>query len=344
MLDFLKDMSPAEAVRITELLQKSGSSNADEALIAQKAVAAALVAPLRQGILTGDIIGPIFNPEPIMPGARTDYPVDFFRPDNAGEFVAYTMPNHGAIPQKHVEGDYVSVPTFPIGSSIDFLLRYARDARWNIVARAMEVLEAGFVKKMNNDGWHTILAAAHARGIIVSDSNAAAGQLTKELISLLKTVMRRNAGGNSTSVNRGRLTHLYVSPEAVEDMRNWGIDQVDEITRREIYVANDGTFQNVFGVQIVDLDELGDNQEYQTYYETVTALGDTNSGMASATDVEIVVGLDLSKKDSFVMPVVQEVEIFEDPKLHREQRQGYYGWGEAGYGVLNGTRALLGSL
>jgi len=37
----------------------------------------------------------------------------------------------------------------------------------------------------------------------------------------MKTVMRRNGGGNSTSANRGQLTDLYVSPEAVEDIRNW---------------------------------------------------------------------------------------------------------------------------
>ena len=49
------------------------------------------------------------------------------------------------------------VPTYDIGASIDYLLKYARDARWDVVGRAMEVLEGSFVKKMNDDGWHTFL-------------------------------------------------------------------------------------------------------------------------------------------------------------------------------------------
>jgi hypothetical protein len=82
-------------------------------------------------------------------------------------------------------------------------------------ARATQVLEAGFVKKMNDDAWHTLLAAGVDRNILVYDADAAAGQFSKRLVSLLKVVMRRNAGGNSASVKRGQLTDLYVSPEGV---------------------------------------------------------------------------------------------------------------------------------
>jgi hypothetical protein len=140
-----------------------------------------------------------------------------------------------------VEGDYVMIPTFEIASSIDWTLRYARDARWDIVSRALQVLQSSFVKKTNDDAWHTLLAAGVDRNILVYDADAAAGQFTKRLVSLLKTVMRRNGGGNSSSINRGKLTDLYVSPEAIEDIRNWGVDQVDDITRREIYNAEDGS-------------------------------------------------------------------------------------------------------
>ena len=80
--------------------------------------------------------------------------------------------------------------------------------------------------------------------------------------------MRRNSGGNSASVGRGRLTDIYVSPEALEDVRNWGLDQVDEVTRREIYAAPEGgaPITRIFGVNMHDLDELGEGQEYQTFF------------------------------------------------------------------------------
>jgi hypothetical protein len=62
------------------------------------------------------------------------------------------------------------------------------------------------------------------------------------------------------------------------------------------------------------------------------------------TDVEVVVGLDLRKRDSFVMPVREEVQIFEDNTLHRQKRAGFYGWAEQGFAVLDNRRVLLGSL
>ena len=322
---------------LTDLLVRSGSLNKEEALAANAEFAKALELPLRRGILNGDILDGIFEPITLSQSATPEFPLDFLAPGTEKDFVAYTIPNHGYIPERHVEGDYVMVPTYDIGASIDYLLKYARDARWDVVGRAMEVLEAQFVKKMNDDGWHTLLAAGVDRNIVVFDSDAAAGQFTKRLVSLMKTVMRRNGGGNSTSNNRGRLTDLYVSPEAMEDIRNWGVDQVDEVTRREIYTAADGSINRVFGVNLHDLDELGESQEYQLFY-TSQLSGSLGS------DVELVVGLDLSKRDSFIMPIREQVQIFEDDTLHRQKRAGFYGWAEQGFAVLDNRRVLLGSL
>ena len=324
---------------LTDLLVRSGSANKVEATVANAEFAKALELPLRQGVLNGDILDGIFEQIVLAQSATPEFPLDFLAPGTEKDFVAYTIPNHGYIPQRHVEGDYVMVPTYDIGASIDYLLKYARDARWDVVGRAMEVLEAQFVKKMNDDGWHTILAAGTDRTIIVGDSDADPGQFTKRLVSIMKTTMRRNGGGNSASNNRGMLTDLYVSPEAMEDIRNWGVDQVDEITRREIYTAADGSINRIFSVNLHDLDELGDGQEYQLFFENV--LGGSGS---MGDDVEIVVGLDLRTRDSFIMPVRQEVQIFEDDTLHRQKRAGFYGWAEQGFAVLDNRRVLLGSL
>jgi hypothetical protein len=323
---------------LTDLLVKSGSVNKEEAIAANHEFAKALELPLRKGVLNGDILDDIFEPIQLAQSATPEFPLDFVAPGTEKDFVAYTIPNHGYIPQRHVEGDYVMVPTYDIGASIDYLLKYARDARWDVVGRAMEVLEAQFVKKFNDDGWHTILAAAVDRNIIVYDNDAVQGQFTKRLVSLMKTVMRRNGGGNSASQNRGMLTDLYVSPEAMEDIRNWGLDQVDEITRREIYVAADGTLNRVFGINLHDRDELGVGQQYQTFY--TSTLG---AALPSGKE-EVVVGLDLRRRDAFIMPIRQEVQIFEDDTLHRQKRAGFYGWAEQGFAVLDNRRVLLGAI
>jgi hypothetical protein len=268
--------------------------------------------------------------------------LDFIAPGTERDYVAYTVPAQGRIPERHVEGDFVMVPTYEVGSSIDFAMKYARDARWDIVGRAMQVLEASFTRKMNDDGWRTLLYAGYGRNLTVYDDAATAGLFTKRLIALMKTVMRRNAGGNSTSVNRGQLTDVYVSPEAMEDIRSWDLSQVDDFTRREIYLAGTGNEEfgqtSLFGVRLHDLDELGVGQEYQNY--AVNTLGVTLPG----SKTELVVGLDLSKGDSFVMPWRQEIEVFEDPTFHRQRRVGFYGFGEYGFSVLDSRRVLLGAL
>ena len=329
---------------LTNLLVKSGSAHKEEALAANHEFAKALELPLRQGILSGNILDNIFEPISLAQSATPEFPLDFLAPGTEKDFVAYTIPNHGYIPQKHVEGDYVMVPTYDIGASIDYLLKYARDARWDVVGRAMEVLEAQFVKKMNDDGWHTLLAAGFDRNIVVYDSDANPGLFSKRLVSLMKTVMRRNGGGNSASNNRGMLTDLYVSPEAMEDIRNWGLDQIDEVTRREIYTAADGTVNRVFSVNLHDRDELGEGQQYQLFYSNVLGGSLPENYSGSDDKVELVVGLDLRKRDSFIMPVRQEVQIFEDDTLHRQKRAGFYGWAEQGFAVLDNRRVILGAL
>ena len=323
-----------------ELLKRSGSSDKTEALAAQRELAVALEMPLRQGVLIGENLNNIFQPIQMEPGTSTEFPLDLLAPGEEDEFVAYTNPGHGRIPERAVEGDYVMVPTYTVASSIDWLLRYAREARWDVVGRALQVLEASFVKKMNDDGWHTVLSAGVDRNILVYDADASAGQFTKRLVSLLKTVMRRNGGGNTGSINRARLTDMFLSPEALEDIRNWGIDQIDEVTRREIHTSADegGAITRIFGVNLHDMDELGEGQEYQTFFSE--QLG---GAYGPSSDVELVVGVDLQKDDSFIMPMKQEVQIFEDDSLHRHQRAGYYGWAELGFAVLDNRRVLLAS-
>ena len=323
---------------LRRLIKDTGSSNREVAQAATMELGKALELPLRKGVLSGDITDGIFETVVLEAGAVPEFPLDFVAPGTEDQYVAYTSTHHGYIPQKHVEGDYVTMPTYPVTAAIDWARRYARNARWDLVSRTFDVMKGMFTKKINDDAWQTIIAAGFDRSIIVSDTDANAGMFSKRLVSLMKTVMRRNGGGNSTSVNRGQLTDLYISPEAMEDIRNWNVDQIDEMTRREIFVAEDGTFNRIFGVNIRDLDEFGEGQEYQTFY------GTTLGGSMPSGDVEVVIGLDLANRDAFYMPVAQEIEIYDDPALHRERKAGLYGETELGIGVLTGTRVLLGSL
>jgi len=318
------------------LLRATASDNMDEAIAAQRALAAALTEPLRQGIFDEDNLGGIYERMVLAPGAQANFQLDFVKPGEEDiNFTAVTLPKQGRIPERHVEGDELWVPTFRISNSIDWSLRYARDARFDIVKRALDVYRMGFTRKINEDGWHTLLAAADARGLVVNDPVAQNGQFTKELISKMLTAMTRNAGGNGQA---GKLTDVYLSMEAVEDIRAWDITEVDMFTRKEI-LQNAGTnLLNIYGVTLHPMTEYGVGQEYQLY---LTGILGRAVGAVDPGDAEFAVGLDLSTNDSFVQPIRQELQTFEDPALHRQQRAGFYGWLEHGYAVLDNRRLLL---
>lgn len=302
---------------------------------------AALTTPLKQGVMPGDNVSGIFAEEEFGPGVAPEYPLDFLTPGSEKNFVAYTIPNTGALPERHVEGSYLMVPTFEIGTSIDWSRKYARDARWPIVGRAMGVAQSALQRKKNNDGWHTILSAIVDRGLAVYDDAATAGLFTKRLVSLGKTVMRRNSGGNSTSVNQGKLTHIAISPEGLEDIRSWDLTQVDDVTRRQIFLAGEGemSLTKIFGVTLMDLDELGVGQEYQKYFTNTLA---TSIG---GSKLELAVGLDLSSNDSFVRPYRlqpggQRIEMQPRVTLIEQNREGYFWREENGWSVLDNRRVI----
>jgi hypothetical protein len=318
------------------LLRATASDNMDEAHAAQRALAAALSEPLRQGIFDEDNLGGIFQRMVLAPGAQANFQLDFVKPGEEDiNFTAVTLPKQGRIPERHVEGDELWVPTFRITNSIDWSLRYARDARFDIIKRALDVYRMGFTRKINEDGWHTLLAAADSRGLVVNDPVAQNGQFTKELISKMMTAMTRNAGGNGQA---GKLTDVYLSMEAVEDIRAWDVTEVDDVTRRDILQSAGSNLMTLYGVRLHQMTEFGVGQEYQLYLTSVLGRSVT---AVDPGDAEFVVGLDLSTNDSFVQPIRQELQTFEDPALHRDQRAGFYGWLEHGFAVLDNRRLLL---
>lgn len=318
-----KNLSP----EVKAMFARAGSATLPKAevLAAQDFIAKALENPLRKAVISGDILGGLFNPEDYTNGETIEYQLDFIVPGSERDFYAFTVSNRGAIPQRLVEADYVKVPTYRIGNSIDCDFRILRKAKTNTRARLMEVLEGGITKKLNDDGWHTILASAVDRNIRVFDADAAAGQFTKRLIALLKTVMVRNGGGNTASNTQYNVTDVYMSHEANEDIMNWNVDQIDEITRRDIFTSDNGGISRLFGVNLHQLRELGVGQEYQLYYTSDL------SGTMGASDEEIIVGIDQSK-DVMMMPIEEQLQVVVDDRFFREEIASW--WCKMRHGFL----------
>lgn len=325
------------------LLRMTASKDSAKAAEYRAAFAQVVEGAWKSAVLEPDTLGGIFDKNILPPGADAKYPLDFYGPGQQGLYKAFVIPKEGAIPDQTVEGDEIYVPTYKVGNSISWSLDYARDARWDIIARAIEVFNEGFIMKMNDDGWHTVLAAATSNAV-QSDSAAAAGVFTTRLLVNLQTAIKRLTGGRNSVV-----TDLYLSPEALGDIRalsaftvdnsDDAVMRVDPETVKQVIFQSGDQYPALFGVKLHELQELGVGQEYQTYLT-----GTLGASLAGGGDNEFCVALDLKHRDSFVMPVREDMSMFDDPSLHKKARAGIYGWAEIGFCAIDSRRALLGSM
>ena len=313
------------------LLKKTASSDRTVASQHMQALAAEVAPVLKKAVFDEDTLGDIFSRIDVSGGGDVKFPLDIIAPGTEDDFVAFTMPKQGRVPERHVEGDELYVQTYKIANAIDWDLDFAKDARWDIVERALEVFKAGFTKRINDDGWHVLLASSNSAGFQLQGAGVGS-HFDPTLIYRMKTTQRRRT-------RNGDMTDLFISPEAMEDIRNWSTADVSDITRHQLFMAaDDPSLARINGVNLRELRELGVNQEYQTYF--TQTLGGTITPPAD----ELVVGLDLSKRDSFIMPVRTALELFETgEQLHRQGRAGFYGWMRLGVAAVDNRRAILGS-
>jgi hypothetical protein len=336
MIDLRKALASKEA---TDVLKKTASADRAESQQYLRAFAQSFAPVLKQAVFDEETLGNIYSRVPVEAGATPRFPLDFIAPGTEDDFVSFTMPKQGRVPEKHVEGDELYIQTYKIANAIDWDLDYARDARWDVISRALDVYKSGFTKRLNDDGWHVVLATANSGGFMINDAAAAAGNFTPGLIYRMKTVQKRRT-------RNGDLTDLYISSEAWEDIRNWSTTEVSDNVREKLFFAPDfKSIGSIGGVNLHELRELGagvggTNEEYQEYLKSTLL----NVDVAGNSDTELVVGLDLSKRDSFIMVERGDMETFETgEQLHRQGRAGYYGWMRVGFAGVDNRRALLGS-
>lgn len=354
----MKDMKDIEAMKeqLRELFKATASGNPE----AGKALAAALATPILQEVKDASIARQLFAVEPIEPGALASYPIadDFDAP-------IFILPKLGRVPQNHIEapGEEVYVPTFTVATSFDWALRYAREGRIDIAQRAMKNAARAIIDYEEESAWRLLapaatmafpgkgLLGARPAPIVEIDGGPAAGFLSKELINQMMIKMERN---------RRTLTDLYCSPEDMGDVREWGESEVDPVTRREIFVGSG--LNGVFGVKFHKVHQLGATGKYNInsndssfgifrvgsggsfndYTPTVANKVNADGEVVTPGDTQVY-GFDMTANDSLVMPVKQELQFFDDSaQLHREQKQGFYGWEEIGMAVLDTRMIVMG--
>jgi len=271
----------SEAKRI-ELIQKILEDDS-----ARRAFAASLSIPVQKTVDAQASVRKIFAQDNLPPGALAQYPIDF--PD----VQAWVLPRMGSIPVRFVSGDELIVNTFEITADVQYRTSYARDGRFDIAQRAAKKLSNAIIEQEEESGWTLIRAAISADNTI---SDATEGNyLSKRLINLAIAYME-DLGYNGDI--------LFCSTNSAAEIREWDNTQLDDTTRREVF--KQGGMKSIWGVTIVPLRRLGDDEAY---------LFDTSR--------------------FGVMPIRQKLMTFEDPAIASKLRFGFMAYEEIGFGVLD---------
>jgi len=326
---------------------------------ARKAIAAAISVPILQEVRDGSLARQLFAVEELEEGAQASYPIA----DDI-EAPVFVLPKFGYVPQNYIEapGEEVYVPLFDIATSFDWSLKYARDGRVDIAEKAMKTAVRAIIDYEEESAWRLLAPAATSafpgKGllgprpapIVEIDGGPAAGFLSKELINQMMVRMERN---------RRTLTDLMVAPEDMADIREWGEQQVDDETRRQIFVS--GGLGGFYGLNFHKVHQLGATGMYNinsaasdagifrvggggsfnNYDPTNENEVDADGNVTTLGETQIY-GFDLTSNDSLVMPIKQDLQFWDDDNLHRERKQGFYGWEEIGMAVLDTRMIVMG--
>lgn len=367
-----------------ELIKAMGSRNGTESREALEAFAA-FVGPVVQKVLNESALSSaLYTDMAYDEDDSPSIPLDLYYNEDAGLISVWSQNVAGGMPTSTVDVPVqeMKFSTYRLDSAVSFHKRYARKSRLDVVSKAIERMTQEVLIKQERNAWAVVLKAVaeaatkngRAASVgsngslrhVVDGASAAAGFTLADLnklVTRMKRVSQSFAGGTAAET-RG-VTDIYVSPEVKAAIRAFaynpifptsGVAQssVPNNVREDIY-RGAGT-EEIYGITIHELLELGLNQRYNSLFETVWNNASTGTptdtdgfygNFTSAAD-ELILAVD-GTRDAFVRPVARQAEsggqfvVLPDDQFYaaRQDKTGFYGFVEEGRVCLD-ARAVGG--
>ena len=363
----------AEA-KVLQLIKDSGSKDSSVSKPAQEAFASIMSTSLSRTLEPLSVANQIFTEVVVYSGdTAPEVPIDTYFNIGEGALRIWSNGYPGGLAYNEISGDdNFRFRTSTMDSAIAWNKSYATAGRLDVVQKGMQrLLDEVMVKSQFNA--FTVLAealgAARTNGAahVIASTAKTAGSARKfqldDVNRLMTKIKRLNsswANGTSRSPGSG-LTDLFVSPEAMEEVRKMTYNPMNTSSlngstvtstalglpddmRMEIYRS--GGASEVYGKVLHELNELGLGAVYnELFRQRYVASGAPT--WVTATD-ELVIGVDLSvgafaraiNADTNGATFQMEVD---DQHLARSKKMGYYGMQEEGW-VVGLDRAIVGLL
>ncbi len=373
-----------------ELIKTMGSKNQVEAKAAQEAFAALVGPTLGQIYQQADTTKFLYRDWTFQEDQDNSFPLDLFSNVPEGYFSIWSNNLPGGVPTNTVHQviEEVKFTTYRLDSAWSILAKYARQMRLPIITKALERLLQEVLLKTNQAAWSVILAAlAQARHGLkgATDSSGATGhvfhstvdgQLTLPDYNKFITFFRRlNASwvGGTPVGGASKPTDFVVSPEIMEQFRALAYQPINYVgvggitataatpmvmlpegDRKALYEG--GGIPSFYGVNMIELLELGKNQDYEVLFEDYIGstqfpiIGTTTANQTfDASADELIIVVDASK-DLGIRALATDSDTGsvlslepDDQFIKRSGKIGWYGGLEEGRMVLNskGLAALV---
>jgi hypothetical protein len=373
-----------------ELIKAMGSKNSIVAREASEAFAAFLGPVIQKVLQQAATAGAIYTDAPFNQDEGASYPLDLYYNDNNQGYVSVWSQNvAGGLPTSQDVSaiQELKIATYRLDSAVSITKKYARQARLDVVSKLIERMSQEVLLKQERNAWAVALHAlanastSSVTAASVGITSLAAGshvipayeqnkfQLSdlNKLMTLNKRINSSWADGTPDAAYSSGITDLYVSPEIKEQIRAFAYQPMNTVQapsgtssvplpdniRTDIF--NAAGMQEIYGVNIVELNEFGTSQKYNDLFKEFagtnvigpTAAGWSADALGASSADEVLVGLDNSK-GAFVRALAQDADTGDtfttapdDQFTQRNERIGFYGSLEEGRVCID-ARAIVG--
>lgn len=367
-----------------ELIKAMGSTNPTVAREATEAVAAFLGPVIKEVLMTAGTASRYYRDIEFDEDSDPSIPLDLFYNEGAGYVTVWAQNMAGGMPTSQVEGiKELKFGTYRLDSAVSFNKRYARKHRLDVVSKSIErMINEVLIKQERNA--YAVLLKALAEGSTTTANgtawrhtfkvNNAGSFLLNDLNNLMVRIKRINesySGNTAVQPYTNGITDLLVSPEIKAQIRAFAYNPInttntaatagtatrDQFLTDDIRnnIFNQGGMQNIYGVNIVELIELGVGQKYNTLFNqfasgTYTLSTNSGGGSFTAATEQIMVGID-NTRGVLLRPVAIQAasggtfSVQPDGQFDmygsRVEKVGFYGFLEEGRICLD-ARALAG--
>ncbi len=349
-----------------ELLAAMGSKNKLVAAEAQEIFAAFLGPVVQEVLLSEGTSNLIYNTVTFNEDDSPSFPMDLFRGEGEDFVTVWSQELDGGLQTSEVTGSgEFKLTTLRLDTAISLNKKWARKSRLDVVSKAINRMTNTLLVKQEGYAWVVLLkalaeASTNGAGHVIT--SATQNSFVPADISTLLTKIRRfnTSYSRNTASGNFKLTDLFVSPEIKGQVRGFAYNPVNTVgsqstgpiavpegTRQAIY--NSAGAEEIFGVKLLDLVELGVNAKYNELFQTVAVGNIAHSSQAfDATDDELLIGLDLTNRDGFVRGVARDADYgpsitvnVDDQWVTREGKMGWYTGVDEGHVVLD-PRPIVG--